>query len=98
MSYHLYEILLESSQMWVKIQAPCVSVEQAMAYFGGRFGGEDPDYPVPVRPRRTFNMPTKLSKCIESIANWESVKTPSPRAGMSMSSDWLGNPTLGVRP
>ena len=78
MSYHLYEILLESSQMWLKIQAPCTSVEQARAYFGSRFGGEDPDSPVPVRPYRTFDKPTTLSQCVESIANWESVKGSLP--------------------
>ena len=78
MSYHLYEILLESSQMWVKIQAPCESVEQAIAYFGIRFGGEDPDSPVPVRPYRTFDVPTMLSECTESMANWDSVKESFP--------------------
>ena len=78
MNYHLYEILLESPQMWVKIQAPCVSVEQAKASFGSRFGGEDPDPPVPVRPYRTFNIPTMLSECAESIANWYSVKDSFP--------------------
>ena len=78
MSYHLYEILLESSLMWVKIQSPCVSVEQAMAYFGTRFGGEDPDPPVPVRPYRTFDIPSKLSGCAESIANWDSIRDSLP--------------------
>jgi len=78
MSYHLYEILLESSQMWVKIQSPCVSMEQAIAYFGIRFGGQDPDPPVPVNPYRTFDIPTMLSECIESIANWDSVKDSFP--------------------
>ena len=78
MSYHLYEILLESSQMWVKIQSPCVSVEQAKAYFGIRFGGEDPDPPVPVRPYRTFDIPTILSESVEDIANWDSIKDSFP--------------------
>ena len=78
MSYHLYEILLESSQMWVKVQSPCVSVEQAMAYFGIWFGGEDPDPPVPMHPYRTFDMPTVLSECIASIANWDSIKDSFP--------------------
>ena len=84
MSYHLYEILLESSQMWVKIQSPCWSVEQAKMYFGVRFGGKDPtqpvppDTPVPVNPHRTFNVPTMLSECTQSIANWDSVKDSFP--------------------
>lgn len=78
MSYHLFEILLESSQMWMKIQSPCVSAEQAMAYFGARFGGEDPDPPVPVRPYRTFEIPSMLSAWAESIANWDSVRDSLP--------------------
>ena len=78
MSYHLYEILLESSQLWVKIQSPCVSVEQAKAYFGARFGGEDPNPPVPVRPYRTFDIPVLLSECTDHIANWDSVKDSFP--------------------
>lgn len=78
MSYHLYEILLESSQMWMKIQSPCSSVEQAMAYFGARFGGEDPDPPVPIRPYRTFDIPSMPSEWAESIANWDSVRDSLP--------------------
>ena len=78
MSYHLYEITLASSQMWVKIQSPCASKAQAEAYFGCRFGGIDPDPPVPVHPDRTFDTPAKLSECTESIANWDSVKDSFP--------------------
>ena len=78
MSNHLYEILLESSQMWVKIQSPCLSVEQGMAYFGIRFGGEDPDPPVPIRPYRTFDIPTMLSECVADIANWDSIRGSFP--------------------
>ena len=64
--------------MWVKIQAPCESVEQATAYFGIRFGGEDHGPHVPVRPYRTFDIPTMLSECVESIANWDSVRDSLP--------------------
>ena len=78
MKHHLYEILLESPRMWVKIQAPCWSVEQANAFFGIRFGGEAPAAPVPVHPERTFDVPTMLSECTESIANWDSVKDSFP--------------------
>ena len=78
MENHLYEILLEGPRMWVKIQSPCWSVEQANAFFGIRFGGEDPDPPVPVHPYRTFDIPTRLSECTESIANWDSVKDSFP--------------------
>ena len=78
MSYHLYEILLESPQMWMKIQSPCVSMEQAMAYFGARFGGEDPDPSVPVRPYRTFDIRSIISECTDNIANWDSVRDSLP--------------------
>ncbi|MXZ02429.1 MAG: hypothetical protein F4Y88_01795 [Chloroflexi bacterium] len=62
----------------MKIQSPCVSVEQAIAYFGIRFGGEDPDPPVPIHPYRTFDIPTILSECVNDIANWGSVKDSFP--------------------
>ena len=31
--YHLYEIVLESPQMWLKLQASCGSEEDATAFF-----------------------------------------------------------------
>ena len=39
--YHLYEIVLESPQMWLKIQASCWSEEQAKKFFTVRFYGYD---------------------------------------------------------
>ena len=92
MSYHLYEILLESSQMWVKIQAPCESSEQAMIYFTHRFGGKvydlDPDWESIEKtlppdwdsfyPYPTFGIPTKLPDCANDIANWDSVYVSFP--------------------
>ena len=65
--------------MWMKIQSPCLSVEQAMACFGAVFGGEDPDPSVPVRPYRTFDIPFMLSECTENIANWDSVRDSLPQ-------------------
>ena len=46
--HHLYEIVLESHQMWIKFQASCSSSEQALAFLEHHLGGEDPDPPVPV--------------------------------------------------
>ena len=74
MEFHLYEIVLESHQMWIKFQASCYSPEQAMGFFQSRLGGEDPDPPVPVRPYLSFEIPTKLSEHTPTIENWESVK------------------------
>lgn len=92
MSYHLYEILLESSQMWVKIQSPCISVEQAKAYFGARFGGENPNPPVPVHPYRTLEIPVTLSECTEDIANWDSVKDSFPQGWDEYKFSLVGDP------
>ena len=37
--YHLYEIVLESDQMWIKFQASCSSSEQALAFLEHRVRG-----------------------------------------------------------
>ena len=92
MNSHLYEILLESSQMWVKIQAPCTSKEQAIAYFGIRFGGKDPDNPAPLYPGRTFDIPTKLRECTEEIANWDSFKDFFPEGWDDLEFNLVGDP------
>ena len=76
--YHLYEIVLESHQMWIKFQASCSSSEQALAFLEHRLGGEDPDPPVPVYPYLSFEIPTKLTERIRNIANWETVKDGFP--------------------
>ena len=76
--YHLYEIVLESDQMWIKFQASCSSSEQALAFLEHRLGGEEPDPPVPVYPYLSFEIPTKLSERVSDITNWESVKDSFP--------------------
>ena len=78
--YHLYEIVLESPQMWLKLQASCFSEEQATAFFAYRFGGNDPD---PLRPDLryvsfSFRVPRKLSECTDHIFNWEDMKDRLP--------------------
>ena len=92
MSHHLYEIVLESPQMWVKIQASCESPEQAMIYYTVRFGGKvlnldadwdsmektlPPDWDS-LYPYPTFGIPTKLPECASDIANWDSVSVSFP--------------------
>ena len=78
--HHLYEIVLESPQMWLKIQASCQSEEQATAFFKCRFGGNAPD---PLRPHFryvlfSFLVPRKLSECSDDIFNWEAIKDRLP--------------------
>ena len=78
--HHLYEIVFESPQMWLKIQASCESVEQATAFFECRFGGNAPD---PLRPHFrnvlfSFHVPRKLSECADRIFKWETIKDRLP--------------------
>ena len=65
---HLYEVVLSSSRVWLKIQASCSSREQAAAFFEARFSGTDhivDDHP-PVTP-------CTLSQRSHYIANWGSI-------------------------
>ena len=78
--YHLYEIVLESPLMWLKLQASCSSVEQATAFLAYRFGGNDSD---PLRPDLrlvsfSFLVPRKLSESSDHIFNWEAIKDRLP--------------------
>ncbi len=78
--YHLYEIVFESPQMWLKIQASCESEEQATAFLEYRFGGNDPN---PLRPDLrfvsfSFRVSRKLSECSDHIFNWEAIKDRLP--------------------
>ena len=77
---HLYEIVLESPLMWLKVQASCSSEEQARAFFEHRFGGNAPD---PHRPDLSnvsfsFLVPRKMSECSGHIFNWEAIKDRLP--------------------
>ena len=80
MNHHLYEIVLDSPLMWLKIQASCSSEEQARAFLEFRFGGSDPD---PLRPDLryvsfSFRVPRRLSECSEHIFNWDVIKGRLP--------------------
>ena len=80
MKHHLYEIALESNQMWIKLQASGWSLEQAKTFFQSRLGGENPDSPVPIRPRLfSFEISTKLSERVHNIENWESIQDSFPK-------------------
>lgn len=74
--YHLYEVELESSEGWIKLQASCSSVDQARMFFGSRFGVHDPDSLQPHQRSisDSFCMPCRLSECVDHIANWNSVR------------------------
>ena len=65
--WHLYEIVISNSRVWLKMQASCKSTEQAAAFFEARFNGTQHtvDGHRPVTP---FRLPQRS----HHIANWES--------------------------
>ena len=78
MEYHLYEIVLESPVMWVKIQAPCRSHWQANAMLEARFGGTTNASPGPGYLPQSFSVPIRLSECAEWVMNWNSIEHQLP--------------------
>ena len=66
--WHLYEVVISNSRVWLKVQASCSSSEQAAAFFESRFN--ETDYTVdghrPVTPFR-------LSQRSHFVANWVSI-------------------------
>ena len=67
--WHLHEVVISSSRVWLKVQASCESIEQAGAFFEARFNGTDymtVDGHRPVTPFR-------LSERANFVANWDSV-------------------------
>ena len=73
--YHLYEAIFESPRLWLKIQASCMSQEQARAYFGSRFGSE---VPSANSPEYTLSVSFRLSERCECVANWETMSDHLP--------------------
>ena len=71
--WHLYEVVIASSRVWLKIQASCKSIKQAGAFFGCRFTGTD-NY-VDGKP---FVTPFRLSQRSRFIANWASIADELP--------------------
>ncbi len=66
--WHLYEVVISNSRVWLKVQASCSSSEQSAAFFESRFIGTDyiVDGHRPVTPFR-------LSQCSHYVANWVSI-------------------------
>ena len=86
--HHLYEIVLESSHIWLKLQASCESEDQATAFFECRFGGHAPhlaERPDLIYVTFSFQVPRKLSErseyippCSEYIDNWKDIQDSLP--------------------
>ena len=71
--WHLYEIVISNSRVWLKVQASCESAEQAAAFFEARFNGTDyiVDGQHPVTPFR-------LAERSHYVANWASIAARLP--------------------
>ena len=67
-TWHLYEVLIRNSRVWLKVQASCLSSEQSAAFFECRFTGTDyiVDGHHPVTP---FRLPQRS----QNVANWVSI-------------------------
>lgn len=73
--YHLYEAIFESPGMWLKIQASCRSQDQAMAFFGARFGTKVPSASF---SQYSLTVPFRLAERSNWIANWETIRDHLP--------------------
>ena len=73
--YHLYEVVFESSSMWLKVQVPGDSLRQnpALPMLEVRFGGMTIDNHEP-----SFAIPFRLSERHEWIHNWEAITDRLP--------------------
>ncbi len=71
--WHLYEVVISNSRVWLKVQASCESTEQAVAFFEARFNGTDyiVDGQRPVTPFR-------LAERSHYVANWASIAERLP--------------------
>ena len=66
-AWHLYEVVISNSRVWLKVQASCSSSEQSAAFFESCFNGTDyiVDGHRPITPFR-------LSQRSHDVANWVS--------------------------
>ena len=74
--HHLYEVVVESPRMWLKIQASCESQDQAMAFFWYRFGR---DHGTAIPDEYSTFEAFRLSERSEYIANWETINDHLPK-------------------
>ena len=66
--WHLYEVVISNSRVWLKVQGSCMSLEQAAVFFEHRFNGVQ--Y---ILDRHRPVTPFKLSQRTDYIANWISI-------------------------
>ena len=72
--WHLHEVVISNSRVWLKVQSSCQSTEQAAAFFEARFNGTDYITAGGHRPVTPF----RLAERSPFLANWESVADRLP--------------------
>ena len=73
-AWHLYEVVISNSRVWLKVQASCSSSEQSAAFFEYRFSGTDYTTVDGHRPVTPF----RLSQRSHYLANWVSMADRLP--------------------
>ena len=73
-AWHLYEVVISNSRVWLKVQSSCFSSEQSAVFFEYRFNGTD--Y-TPVDGHRPVT-PFRLSQRSHYLANWVSIADRLP--------------------
>ena len=72
--WHLHEVVISNSRVWLKVQASGESVEQAAAFFEARFNGSDYVTVDGYQPVTPFS----LSERSHYVANWGSIEDRLP--------------------
>ena len=72
--WHLYEVVISNSRVWLKVQTSCSSSEQSAAFFEYRFSGTDYTTVDGHRPVTPF----RLSTHSHYLANWVSIADRLP--------------------
>ena len=67
--WHLHEVVISNSRVWLKVQSSCQSTEQAAAFFEARFNSTD--Y-ITVDGHRPVT-PFRLTERSQYVANWGSI-------------------------
>ena len=67
--WHLYEMVVSNSRVWLKVQVSCESTEQAAAFFEARFNGTDSFTMDGHRPVTPF----RIAERSHYVANWASI-------------------------
>ena len=73
-AWHLYEVVISNSRVWLKVQSSCLSSEQSAIFFEYRFSGTDYTTVDGHRPGTPF----RLSQRSHYLVNWVSIANRLP--------------------